>query len=101
MTDIRDKQKQIKKYENTLLSFAKRLLTKQEIEMSRLKKHENVSADASVHELTNSISETLSLLDGPLTEPNIPKFVIPECQELADDIYAQEEHDNEVIQISH
>ena len=90
LTDIRDKKKQIEKYEKTLLSFAKKLSNNQENAISKLEKYENVSAYASVHELTNTISKTLLLLDESPNEPNIPKFVVPHCEESADDVHSAE-----------
>ena len=97
LSDIRDEQKKMKHFEKALLSFDKKLSAKQEEEMSILKSFENISVHATVKELTIKISKALSLLDDPLTEPNISSFVIPDCEEPADDIGSEVQLDYKVI----
>ena len=97
LSDIRDEQKKMKHFEKALLSFEKNLSTKQEKAMSSLDNYENISANASVNELTSKISKALSLLDDPLSEPNISSFVIPDCEEPAGDIGSEVQLDYKVI----
>ena len=74
LNDIRDRINKMQQNKETLVTFAKELSTKQELAMNLLEDYENIPSDASVHELSTTISKTLSLLDDPKTEPKKPKL---------------------------
>lgn len=76
--------KNIKKYENyakVVSLFIKDLKAKEENANNTLNKYENIPTNSSVTKLTTAITETLSLLDDPMTGPKIPKLVELHCED--------------------
>lgn len=82
-------------FENIEMSFLNYLLTKQENVMNRLEKYENTKSNATVIELTKTLSKTLLLLDDTITEPKIPNILVPDCEEPANDPDSEDEEGTE------
>ena len=74
-----------KQHAHIVVTFAKKLSTKQEQAMNLLEEFEKILSDASVNELSTTITKALSLLDDPMTEPKIPTFVVTDCEDPAED----------------
>lgn len=84
LTDIRTAIKKLQQYENICLTFAKRLSAKHEKAMIQLENFEYIPS-ISIDDLTTKLNRTPSLLDDQMTEANIPKFVVPDCDKLTGD----------------
>ena len=85
LADITTTRTKLQQYETVILTFAEKLATKQKELMSLLEKFENIPFNSSVEEITATMSKTLSLLDDPMTEPKIPKFIELDSEGPADD----------------
>ena len=79
LADVRINIKKLRHCERIILSFARKLSTKQEEIMNLLEDNENIPSDSNVEEIAITISKTLSLLDDPIIVPTVPKCVVPEC----------------------
>ena len=95
VTNIRENISYLQRYEKIVLSFDEKMSTKMQSALKRLEKYEYIPPNSTVTELTTKISETLSLLDDPITEPTIPEFVVPDCEEPADDTEPEDEREEE------
>ena len=83
LTDMRVHIKNLLHYENIVKAFLEQISNKQESDMKKLEEYENDRFDSSVTELLATISETLSLYDGPIIIPKIPIFAIHDFEEPA------------------
>ena len=83
LTNIMESIEKLQRYAKMVKSFLSEKSRNQRKALKRLEKYERIPQKSTVTELTTKISETLSLLDDPITEPTIPRFVVPDSEEPA------------------
>ena len=95
LTNIRKNISNLRRYEKISLTFLEKLSHKKECVLRKLEKYEYIPANSTVTELTTKISEISLLLNDPITEPTMPEFVVPDCEEPADDTGPEDERQEE------
>ena len=91
LADIKENIRKMKNYEKVVELFLNKLSVRQENIMNKLEKFENLSSNSSVTELSNARSTALSFIDNPIISPMIPKIVLPDYEEPADDSDSEDE----------
>ena len=96
LIDIQENIKKLQRAEKIVRSFLEKNLTMQENKINKVEKYEKISQNSSVTELTEAIKNILALLEDPITVPIVPKYVVPDCEEPADDTDMEVELDGDV-----